>query len=149
MGESTQEDYESHLWTGGRRLVEKTKSTTKGWSSNKTADKLIDSAESQKAEDVSKGHMAREVGGQLIASVLLSINEVEFSIYRFLSSGVKNSERLSLPRPNLNRSLDREEKATGRERKFLAPLDRSLTGRGQSVDRFLNRLSRLAIALTS
>ena len=55
MGESTQEDYESHLWTGGRRLVEKTKSTTKGWSSNKTADKLIDSAESQKAEDVSKG----------------------------------------------------------------------------------------------
>ena len=30
MGESTQEDYEPHSWTGGRRLVEKAKSTAKG-----------------------------------------------------------------------------------------------------------------------
>ena len=30
MGESTWEDYESHSWTGGRRLVEKAKSTAKG-----------------------------------------------------------------------------------------------------------------------
>ena len=34
-----------------------------------------------------------QVGRLLNASVLLSINEVEFSIYRFLSSGVKNSKR--------------------------------------------------------
>ena len=33
------------------------------------------------------------VGSLLNASVLLSINEVELSIYRFLSSGVKNSKR--------------------------------------------------------
>ena len=34
-----------------------------------------------------------QVGRQLIASVLLFINEVELLIYRFLSSGVKNSKR--------------------------------------------------------
>ena len=34
-----------------------------------------------------------QVGRLLNASVLLSINEVELSIYRFLSSGVKNSKR--------------------------------------------------------
>ena len=30
MDESTREDYEPHSWTGGRRLVEKAKSTAKG-----------------------------------------------------------------------------------------------------------------------
>ena len=34
-----------------------------------------------------------KVGRQLIASVILFINEVELLIYRFLSSGVKNSKR--------------------------------------------------------
>ena len=34
-----------------------------------------------------------QVDKLLNASVLLSINEVELSIYRFLSSGVKNSKR--------------------------------------------------------
>ena len=34
-----------------------------------------------------------QVGRLLIASVLLSIHEVELSIYRFLSSGVKNSKK--------------------------------------------------------
>ena len=38
-----------------------------------------------------------QVGRLLNASVLLSINEVELSIYRFLSSGAKNSKRE--PRP--------------------------------------------------
>ena len=38
-----------------------------------------------------------KVGRQLIASVILFINEVELLIYRFLSSGVKNSKRY--PRP--------------------------------------------------
>ena len=34
-----------------------------------------------------------QVGKLLNVSVLLSINEVELSIYRFLSSGVQNSQR--------------------------------------------------------
>ena len=55
MGESTRRDYESHSWTGGRRLVEKAKSTGKGWSSNVVADRLKDGVESQKAEDASEG----------------------------------------------------------------------------------------------
>ena len=38
-----------------------------------------------------------QVGKLLNASVLLSINEVELSIYRFLSSRVKNNKRQ--PRP--------------------------------------------------
>ena len=50
-------------------------------------------------------------------------------------------DKLSLSRSN----FDREKKATGRERKFLASLDRFSIGRGQLVDRFLNRLSHLAI----
>ena len=33
----------------------------------------------------------------MIASVILFINEVELSIYRFLSSGVKNSKREPWP----------------------------------------------------
>ena len=33
------------------------------------------------------------IGRKLIASVLLLINEVELLIYRFLSSGAKNSKR--------------------------------------------------------
>ena len=40
-------------------------------------------------------------------------------------------DRLPLPQPD----LDREEKATRRERKFLASLDRSSTGRAQPIDR--------------
>nr|CAN81433.1 hypothetical protein VITISV_010698 [Vitis vinifera] len=106
----------------------------------------------QPSEDFSKHqHMPWEVGRQLIASVLLSINEVELSIYRFLSLGAKNSKRLSLPRPDLDHEenhLDREEMAIGRERKFCASLNRSSTEQGQPVDRFPNRLSRLAIAST-
>ena len=48
------------------------------------------------------------------------------------------------PQPDLNRlrfNLDREKKATWRERNFLASLNRSLIGWAQPVDWFLNRLS--------
>ncbi|RVW89628.1 hypothetical protein CK203_036367 [Vitis vinifera] len=55
MGESTQEDYEPHSWTGGRRLVEKAKSTTKGWSSVGAVGRVKEGEESQKTKDVSKG----------------------------------------------------------------------------------------------
>ncbi|RVW90253.1 hypothetical protein CK203_036778 [Vitis vinifera] len=54
-------------------------------------------------------------------------------------------------RPEVDRegwNLNREEEATGRERVFLALLDRTLTKQGQLVDRFPNRLSLLARALT-
>ena len=107
----------------------------------------------------------------MIASVILFINEVELFIYRFLSSGVKNSKRYPRPielgvnwitsRWTLNaltsyRCLDRtstekgvnlnwEEKAIGWERVFLTLLDRTSTRQGEPVDWFPNRL---AIALT-
>ena len=55
MGESTREDYEPHSWTGGRRLVEKAKSTAKGWSSNGVVGSVKEGEESQKTEDVSVG----------------------------------------------------------------------------------------------
>ena len=38
-----------------------------------------------------------QVGRQLIASVLYIINEVELSIYRFLSLGAKKSKRQPQP----------------------------------------------------
>ncbi|KAL6347508.1 hypothetical protein AAG906_026030 [Vitis piasezkii] len=47
MGESTREDYEPHLWTGGGRLVVKAKSTAKGRSSG-AASKMKEGGESQK-----------------------------------------------------------------------------------------------------
>ncbi|RVW65816.1 hypothetical protein CK203_007410 [Vitis vinifera] len=53
-------------------------------------------------------------------------------------------DRLPLPRSDLDQEenyLDREEKATGRERKFCATLDRSSTGQGQPIDRFPNRFA--------
>ena len=37
------------------------------------------------------------MGRQLIASVLYVINEVELSIYRFISSGAKNNKRQPQP----------------------------------------------------
>ncbi|RVW70399.1 hypothetical protein CK203_056694 [Vitis vinifera] len=46
--------------------------------------------------------MAQIQDKALNASVLLSINEVELSIYRFLSSGVKVSKRLSLLQSDLD-----------------------------------------------
>ena len=55
------------------------------------------------------------------------------------------------PRPEVGwegGNLNREEKATGKERVFLTLFDRTSTGQGQLVDRFPNRLSRLAIAST-
>ena len=110
----------------------------------------------------------------MIASVLLFINEVELLIYRFLNSGVKNSKRYPRPvelwvdqitsRWVLNaltgyRCLDRTSTRhrpgrvwtlTGK-RRLLDEREcfwHSSTGQGQPVDRFPNRLSRLAIAST-
>ncbi|RVW34751.1 hypothetical protein CK203_101285 [Vitis vinifera] len=64
MGESTREDYEPHSWTGGRRLVEKAKSTTKGWSSVGVVGRVKEGEESQKTKDVFMGtHGKRRVEG--------------------------------------------------------------------------------------
>ena len=119
-----------------------------------------------------------QVGRQLIASVLLFINEVELLIYRFLSSGVKNSKRYPQPvelwvdRITSHWALNaltgyrclgqtstgprpgRVWTSTGKRRIlderecFLTLLDRSSIGQSQPVDWFPNRLSRLAIAST-
>ncbi|RVW18392.1 Pentatricopeptide repeat-containing protein [Vitis vinifera] len=66
-----------------------------------------------------------------------------------LDKGYRCLDRTSTDtRPDIDREknpLDREEKAIGRERNFLASLDRSSTGRAQPVDWFLNQLSQLAI----
>ena len=89
----------------------------------------------------------------MIASVLYVINEVELSIYRFLSSGAKKSKKqpqlVKLAVDQEGGNFNREEKATGKEKVFLTLLDLTSTSQGQSVDWFPNRLSRLARASTN
>ena len=74
-----------------------------------------------------------QVGRQLIASVLLFINEVELLIYRFLSSGVKNSKRY--PRP-VELWVDRiTSRWTLNALTSYRCLDRSSTGARPNLDR--------------
>ena len=93
------------------------------------------------------------MGKQLIASILYVINEVELSSYRFLSwRANKSKKQPQLVKLGVDReggNLNREEKATGKEKVFLTLLDLSSTSQGQSVDWFPNRLSRLARASTN
>ena len=93
------------------------------------------------------------VSKKLIVGVLLHINEVEFSIYKFLTSVIKNVKKQHQPVDQLlgikcmtddlwasigkDFTLDRECIATGKERRFLHPMTAYRPRR-------LNRLSGLA-----
>ena len=120
------------------------------------------------------------MGRQINGGVLLLINKVELSIYRFLTSGAKKNkkqpqlvergstgslaigafndvagyrffDRISTgPRLEVDREkgyLNREGKATRRERVFLTLLDWISTGQGEPVNRYPSQLSHLAQCL--
>ena len=95
----------------------------------------------------------------------LLINEVEISIYRFLTSGAKKPKS-SLNRSNLGSiglltvgafnawqvtiTLDRTsagKEQLSKERVFFAYLDQTSTGNGESVDRYPSWLSRFGQCL--
>ena len=55
MGESTRGRFESHLWIGGRSMVEKANPMAKGWSFNGDFGRIQGRVESQKGEDAIEG----------------------------------------------------------------------------------------------
>ncbi|KAL6311763.1 hypothetical protein AAG906_022432 [Vitis piasezkii] len=59
MGESTREEYEPHLWTGGRRRVEDARSTAKGRSPVGAVGRLKERGVSQKVEAIFMGILGK------------------------------------------------------------------------------------------